>query len=389
MLAFMKRWGITGLLVVLVMVMAGLMLRPAVLDVEVAQVKRGRLTVTVEDQGRTRAKDPFIVAAPIYGRLLRSGLKEGDVVTTGQVVARIALPQEDLRTEAMLEANLEAAQARFEMVNAQMMEAEAAYERALREENRRRQLAEDGLISTEERENYRQLSIAAETRVMSLSASRQAVAAEVESARSRMLGLGEGNQEYVQNILSPSDGTIYRLYEENERVLAAGTPLLAISNQDALEIVVDLLTQDAVKVSAGERMLISGWGGDSLLEARIVYKEPEAFTKFSALGVEEQRVNIIADFIEKPDMLGAGYRIEASIIIQEAEDVLLIPASAIFQRNNAWHTFVVEADLAVLKQINIGLRNQEFAQVTGLLDEGEMVILFPSDAIEQGIRVNF
>ncbi len=389
MLALLKRWSVPALLVLLAGIAVGLLMRPAVLEVEVTQVRRGSLTLTVEDQGRTRAKDPYIVAAPIYGRHLRTALKEGDVVTTGQVVARIALPQEDLRTEAVLEANLQAAEARFEMVNAEMMQAEAAYDRALREEERRRRLAEDGLISTEERENYRQLSIAAETRVMSLSASREAVAAEVASARSRMLGVGTGNQEYIQNVLSPSDGTIYRLYEENERVLAAGTPLLAISNEDALEIVVDLLTQDAVKVSAGNTMLISGWGGDYLLEARVAYKEPEAFTKFSALGVEEQRVNVIADFIEKPSLLGAGYRIEASIIIREEEDALLIPTSAIFQRNNAWHTFVVEAGQAVLKQVNIGYRNQDFAQVTGLMEAGETVILFPSDAIEQGVKVSF
>ncbi len=384
-----KNWAMRLLVIIVIVLALVLMLRPSAIDVEVAEIERGQLTVTVDDQGRTRAKNPFIVAAPIYGRHLRSQLNEGDVVITGEVVARIALPQEDLRTEAVLEANLEAAEARFEMVNAELMEAEAAYDRALREEERRQQLAEDGLISTEERENYRQLSVAAETRVMSLSASRLAVAAEVESARSRMLGLGEENQEFVQNVLSPADGTIYRLFEENERVLAAGTPLLEISNEDELEIVVDLLTQDAVKVARGDRMLISGWGGDNVLEALISYIEPEAFTKFSALGVEEQRVNVIADFVETPDMLGAEYRIEASIIIWQEDDVLLIPTSAIFQRNNAWYTFVAEDGQASLKQVAIGNRNQEFAEVTGLLEAGETVILFPSDLIEQGVKVSF
>lgn len=136
-------------------------------------------------------------------------------------------------------------------------------------------------------------------------------------------------------------------------------------------------------------MLISGWGGDNVLEALISYIEPEAFTKFSALGVEEQRVNVIADFVETPDMLGAEYRIEASIIIWQEDDVLLIPTSAIFQRNNAWYTFVVEDGQASLKQVAIGNRNQEFAEVTGLLEAGETVILFPSDLIEQGVKVSF
>lgn len=387
--AFLKKWGMRLLLIVLVGFVLLSLIRPTPVAVEVAVLQRGPLTITVDDQGRTRAKDPFIVASPIYGRHLRSQLNEGDEVITGEVVARIALPQEDLRTEAVLEANLQAAEARYEMVNAELMEASAAYDRALREEERRQQLVEDGLISTEERENYRQFSIAAETRVMSLDASRLAVAAEVESARSRMLGIGEGNQEFVQNVLSPADGTVYRLLEENERVLAAGTPLLAISNGDAMEIVVDLLTQDAVKVAAGDRMLISGWGGDNLLEARVNYIEPEAFTKFSALGVEEQRVNVIAEFIAKPEMLGAEYRIEASIVISQEDDVLLIPTSAIFQRNNAWYTFITVDGQASLQELDIGNRNQEFAEVTGMLEAGETVILFPSDLIEQGVRVSF
>jgi HlyD family secretion protein len=389
MKALFKKWLIRALLVIVVGLVLIALLRPNPVAVEVAVLQRGPLTVTVDDQGRTRAKDPFIVASPIYGRHLRSQLNEGDEVITGEVVARIALPQEDLRTEAVLVANLEAAEARYEMVIAEIMEAEAAFNRALREEERRQQLAEDGLISTEERENYRQFSIAAETRLMSLDASRIAVAAEVESARSRMLGVGDDDQVVIHNVLSPTDGTVIRLLEENERVLAAGTPLLAISNEDELEIVVDLLTQDAVKVEAGDQMLITGWGGDRILQAEVQYIEPEAFTKFSALGVEEQRVNVIAEFTEDADMLGAGYRIEASVIIWQAEDVLLIPTSAIFQRNNAWYTYVVENSQASLRQFTIGNRNQEFAEVTGMLEPGETVILFPSDLIEQGVSVSF
>lgn len=385
----LKKWTLRGLLVILLGVVSVFFLRPTPVAVEVAVLQRGPLTVTVDDQGRTRAKDPFIVASPIYGRHLRSQLNEGDEVITGEVVARIALPQEDLRTEAVLVSNLEAAEARYEMVLAEIMEAEASYNRALREEDRRQQLVEDGLISTEERENYRQLSIAAETRLMSLDASRVAVAAEVESARSRMLGVGGDDQIVIHNVLSPVDGTVIRLLEENERVLAAGTPLLAISNGDELEIVVDLLTQDAVKVSAGDRMLISGWGGDSILQAEVKYIEPEAFTKFSALGVEEQRVNVIAEFTEAADMLGAGYRVEAGIVVWQEDDALLIPTSAIFQRNNAWYTYVVENSRAALRQVSIGNRNQEYAEVTGMLEPGETVILFPSDLIEQGVSVSF
>ncbi len=388
MQAIQKKWVIPVLLLAAVGIIA-LNLRPSAIDVDVASITNGTLTITIEDQGQTRAKDPFIVAAPIYGRILRSNLREGDSVTTGQVIARIALPQEDTRTQAVLDANLRAAQARYEMVSAELMEAEAAYERALREENRRQQLVEDGLISTEERENYRQLSIAAEVRVMSLSASQEVVAAEVESARSRLLGQGNDDESLVQNLLSPVDGTIFRLFERNERILNAGTPLMSISDHDELEIIVDLLTQDAVRVQAGDRMLVSGWGGDEVLEAEVSYIEPEAFTKISALGVEEQRVNVIAEFTDRPENLGGGYRIEASIIVDELDGVLLIPTSAIFQQNNFWYTYVVEDGTAMLRAIEIGQRNQEFAQVSGQLQAGETVILYPSDLINNGVPVDF
>lgn len=383
------KWLLPTLLILILALVLALLLRPQVIEVNSAVIENGTLVVTVDDQGRTRARDPFIVAAPIYGRLLRSDLREGDVVTTGQVIARIALPQEDTRTQAMLEANLMAAQARYEMVSAELMEAEAAYDRALREEDRRQRLAEDGLISQEERESFRQLSIAAEVRVMSLSASIEAVSAEVESARTQLLGTGSDTQDIVQNILSPADGTIYRLFERNERVVAAGSPLMSISDQDALEIVVDLLTQDAVRVEAGDRMLITGWGGDAELEAEVAYVEPQAFTKISALGVEEQRVNVIANFLDQPRALGGEYRIEASIIVDQLEDVPLIPSSAIFQRNNTWYTFVVENGNAVLREVEIGLANQDFAEVRGLLEPGDRVILFPSDLINDGVVVAY
>jgi len=305
------------------------------------------------------------------------------------VLARIALAPESPRTEAVLRANLAAAEARHEMVRAELGEAESAYARAQREQERRLTLIANNLVSREESEAFSQVLEAAEARILRLSASQQAAQAEIQGARSQLLGVSGNDEELLQTVFSPSDGTVYRIHERNERVIPAGTPLLEISNADALEIVVDLLTQEAVRVETGQTVLINGWGGEQTLQARVRYIEPEAFTKISALGVEQQRVNMIADFIDIPANLGAGYRVEASIIIREINNVLSIPGSAIFQRSDGWNTFVVENGIVELRPIIIGVRNQQYAQVLDALDEGDRVILFPSDLVETGLRVSY
>jgi HlyD family secretion protein len=362
-------------------------LKPAPVLVELDTVRSRTLTVLVEEQGSTRARDPFVVATPIAGRLLRSELDAGDHVEQGQVLARIALPPEDGRQEAVLKANLVAAEAREAAARAALMEAESAYARATNEEQRRNELAKNSLTSAEELEYYRQVKDSAEARLLSMQASLQAARAEVESARSLLMGITYENDSAIQQVAAPIAGTIYRIYEESERVVQAGTPLIALSNDDSLEIVIDLLTQEAVKVQAGAPVNITGWGGDEVLQAVVRRVEPEAFTKISSLGVEEQRVNVIADFTSDNGGLGAGYRIDAGIVVWEADEVLTIPASAIFQRAGTWYAFVAEEGVARLRELQLGQRSRDHAQVLGGVSAGEQVVAFPTAVVGDGVSI--
>jgi len=384
------RWLGIVLLVALVAAVAFL-LQPQPEVVEVALVERRPFAETVEEQGRTRARRPFTVTAPIAGRLLRTELDEGDRVKEGEVIARIAPSPQDQRTVALAEANLAAAEARYEAAGASLEEATSVLARNRGELARREQLFADQLTSAEEVQVFRQLVTAGESRVAAAQANVRAARSEIESARSFLIGVdstGHGEPEIVE-VRSPSDGTVYRVFEENERVIQSGEPIISVSNRDRLEIVVDLLTQEAVRVEPGDPVRVNGWGGDYTIDAVVQYIEPEAFTKISALGVEEQRVNVIAELLTVPDNIGAEYRVEVAIVTWQGQDVLTIPTSAIFQRSDGWNTFVVVDGETELRQLLIGYRGRDHTQVIDGVREGDTVVVFPSDLIDAGTRVTY
>jgi len=382
-----KRWS----LALVALLLAGALwqlLRPAPLTVETALLERRALTVTVDEQGRTRALDPYVLAAPVPGRLLRIELDEGDAVQAGQVLGHIAPAPEDPRSQAVLRAALDAAAARQQATEAELREAESAAASARREQERRDELFKNGQVSAEERDSFAQSRDAAEARLLATRAAGAVAAAELESARARLLGLEEGGDVPLLALRAPVDGQVFRVFERSERVLAAGTPLLSLSAPRELELVIDLLTQDAVQVKAGDPILVSGWGGEDVLHGVVRTVEPEAFTKISALGVEEQRVNVIGDLLDAPPVLGAGYRIEAAIVVWEEDEVLVLPGSALFQRDGRWLVYAVSPDgRAALRELRLGRRNTQFAQVLEGLSEGERVVLFPSDLLREGARV--
>jgi len=363
-------------------------LDPERLSVEVASVRRAPLRVTVEEQGQTRVRDRYTVAAPITGRLLRTDAKEGLSVASGDVLATMAPPPEDPRVAATVKAELDAAEARLHEADVMLAEAVTSEAQARREAERRRELHRRGAISIETREKFDQEAQSAHARLDSARASVSAAQADVERARSRMLGIEvTGQQLHVEEVRAPVSGTVLRVYEESERVVPAGTPLFEIGESRSLELVIDLLTEDAVPVKSGDTILVTGWGGPQILEGRVRYVEPQAFTKISTLGVEEQRVNVIGDLPDPPASLGAAYRIDAAIVTWSGEDVLSIPTSAIFRRDGAWRTFAVEDGKAQLRAIEVGHRGKERAELTSGLAEGEIVILYPSDLVEDGVRV--
>ena len=383
----LRRWGIIAILLTAVIAILVVSMGSATVSVETSRVAFRPLLVTVEEQGRTRAREPYIIAAPVSGQLLRTDKIEGDAIEVGDELARIAVAPENRRTQAALEAALAAAQARHGVAQAALGEAQSLRARATQEAQRREQLFAQRVIAQEERDIFQQASEAALSRENAAQASLQAATAEVESARSQLLGIKQIEPASVQTILAPVKGTIQQVFEKSERIVTAGTPLFQLSDGDRLELMIDLLTQEAVKVSPGDTILINSWGGAQTLHGRVNYVEPQAFTKYSALGVEEQRVNVIGELTEDNPGLGAQYRIEAAIIIDEFPDALTVPISALFRRNNEWQAFVVAQGRVRLQALQIGARSSEYAQVLEGLSDGEQVIIFPSDQVVEGLAV--
>lgn len=383
-----KKWLLVAGIVAVSAAVAWKAMQPAVIDVQLAPATQGPLSVALEAQGQTRAKLRYTVAAPISGRLLRTRLGAGDRVERGDMLAQIAPPPTDARTLATARAELAAAQARQRQAGAQRTEAASSARTAAGEAARRAELFGMGMISVESRDSYAQAAQAAAARVAGAEASFIAAEAEVQSARSRLLGAGSGTGDAgAIMVRAPVSGIVLKVIEESERVVQAGSPLFELSQGDALELVVDVLTQQAVQVRAGQEIRITGWGGQTTLAGKVRHVEPGAFTKVSALGVEEQRVNVIGDLVQAPPTLGAGYRIEAAIVTWSGERVLQVPTGALFRRDGAWMVFVVEEGRARLRKLEIGHRNAEFAEVTAGIKADEPVIVFPSELIAGGVRV--
>lgn len=380
------KWTFAALVALLLLGALLAALRPSPLQVDVATVETRPFQVTVNAQGRTRAHQPFVVSAPVAGQLQRSALIEGQRVQQGEVLAQIALAPENPRNEAAIRANLAAAQAREESAQAAIRDAESAANRATREASRRDQLFRQGLIGEEERDSFRQAAEAADAHLLNARAALSAARADIDMARALLVGI-DAEFEALVAVTSPVDGTVHRVHERSSRVLQAGEALLTLSNEDALELVIDLLTREAVQVNPGDRILISDWGGEQTLQGRVRHIEPEAFTKISALGVEEQRVNVIGELDQRPTSLGAEYRIEAAIVVREESAELTVPNHALFRRGGAWHTFVISDGVARLREVAVGARGGEYFQVLDGLQAGEQVILFPSDQIADGVAV--
>ncbi len=385
--ARLKSWSI-GLVFLLVIGLAVFIsMQQGPVSVQTAPVSNRALQITVNEQGRTRAQEPFTIAAPFYGQLQRTTKIEGDKIAVGDVLNTIAVAPENLRTRAVLEANLAAAQARLNAAQASVEETQSVLQRTAQELQRRERLLAQRLIGQEERDRFAQSLAAAQTREAAAQANLQAARADIEGAKSQLIGIDALSPTGLVPIIAPVQGTIQRVFEKSQRIVNAGTPLFQISDRDSLELVIDLLTQEAVKVSAGDEILITGWGGEQTLRGRVKYIEPEAFTKYSALGVEEQRVNIIGELTDPNPGLGAEYRIEAAIVVAENNNALTIPTSALFRRNNNWHTFVATDGTASLRALEIGQRSTDYAEVIAGVEAGEEVIVFPSDLVNDGVEI--
>jgi HlyD family secretion protein len=357
-------------------------LRPAPVPVETARAAIGPMQVTVDEEGETRVRDRYVVAAPVAARVSRIELREGDSVTAGTVVAYVHPPPLDERARDQAAARVAQAEDAQRAAAAGAARARAALDQAQRSCRRTQQLATQGLVAAEERERAELEETARARDLEAADFQAQAAAHDVAAARA-VLQAGAGRPIALR---SPLSGRVLRIPERSERVVPAGTPLIELGDPTKLEVVADLLSSDAVQVSCGDAMLIEGWGGGTL-HGRLRLVEPSGFTKLSALGVEEQRVNVVGDLLDAPTALGDRYRVDVRVVVWSSPGVLQVPASALSRAGEGWAVFVVERGRARLRPVTIGHRTAFEAEVTAGLADGVRVIRNPSDRIADGVRV--
>lgn len=376
--------GVVGLIV-----LASL---PKPVPVDVAEVARGPLEVTVDQDGQTRVKDRYVVSAPLTGTLGRLELRAGDVIDEGSIVARIAplAPQlMDARSRAQSEARVQASLASQRQARAAVSRAEAATQLANQMYERQQALAERGGVSQQALDQSR---FEARARREELTSARFGVRVadyEVRMARAALGGVDSEAEEGME-VPSPVGGRVLRVVQQSEGVIQAGTPLVEIGDPSGLEIAVDVLTADAVHIQPGAFVTLERWGGDKALEGHVQRVEPSAFTKVSALGVEEQRVNVVIDIDSERDQweaLGDGYRIEARIRIWREDDALSIPSSALFRHEDGWAVYRVRGESVALTEVDVGRRNGLRAQILEGVSEGDQVVVHPSDQVVDGVSV--
>ncbi len=368
---------------------------PKPVPVETQIILEGAMTVTVDEDGITRVVDRYILSAPLSGMFPRLELSPGDAVTVGMKLATIeaiAPPLMDSRNQGQARARLSGAQAALRQSTASVERSRAAHRFAKNELERVGPLAKAGNIPRRTLEST-ELTFHARTQDLESAKFGARVARyEVEIAKAALGRIDSGTHGIGEQvvILSPIDGEVLRILNKDERVVTAGTPLVELADPNHLEVVVDVLTSDAVNIQYGDQVEIDGWGGDRTIEGAVVLVEPSAFTRISALGVEEQRVNVVIKIIDD-DMdksgLGDGFRVEAHIATWSSEQVVKVPISALFREGRRWAVFCVVEDHAELRPIDIGERQGLEAQVLAGLKPGETVVVHPHDAVLDGVSV--
>jgi HlyD family secretion protein len=391
----MKKWLKRVLLALLVLGVVGAIAsayRPRPVAVDVEEVTQGPLEVTVTEPGKTRVKDRYVISTPLGGELDRITLRPGDAVQGGQVIARLgslAPPLLDARSRAQADAQVRAAGASRQQAEAGLERARAALEFARTEVQRQQKLAAAG--STTER-SLEMAQFEERSRAQEVASAQSAVLIaeqQLEMARAAR-GRLEQRSEAHEHLESraPVKGWVLRVMQESEGTVAAGTPLMEIGDPEILEVVVDVLSQDAVRIQAGARVSIEHWGGGYPLLGRVTRVEPSAFTRTSALGVEEQRVNVIialAESVERRKALGDGYRVEARITLWDGANVVQVPESALFRQGEGWAVFLADAGRVRLRPVKLGQRNGLRAQVLEGLAAGDKVIVHPGDTVRDGV----
>ncbi len=365
---------------------------PESIEVDLATVERRHMQVTIDEEGETRVRDRFVVSASVSGRLERIELEPGDPVSKGAVVARLVpadAPLLDPRSRAELTAAVEAVRAALIQTQAERDRADATLANARDLLRRREQLVEVGAISREDLETARTAVQTAESAVRAAAAAVDQAGHQLELARARLLAGGMSVGRAV-DLRAPVSGVVLKRYHESEAVVPAGEPLVEIGDPSRIEVVTDLLSTDAVRVSPGQPVDIVQWGGGHALDAKVRRVEPSGFMKISALGVEEQRVNVIVDFIDPATAgraLGDGYRVEVQIVTWQGNNVITAPVGSLFRSGDGWAVFAVAEDRAQRRAVELGHRNDEVGEILEGLQPGDTVVLHPPDTLTDRARI--
>ena len=391
----LARIGLASAVMAAVALVLWLFLHEPPVAVDLARLYHGGVEVTVADDGVARVREVYSVASPVAGRLLRVDAEVGDPVVARQTVLARLAPADpgflDLRSRAVSEARVGEAEGQLALAEADVRRAQAALLLARREYERLEPLSARGFVSKAALDRTRAAQEEAAAALSAARAAAKSARSGVAAARSQLTMPLSSDRAGTIAIRAPVSGTVLQVVRESEAVVPAGAPLVEIGNpQGDLELVVDLLSADAVRVRPGALVHVEGWGGSRPLVGRVRRVEPFGFLKVSALGVEEQRVNVRIDLVGNPESwarLGHGYRVDARIVTDRAERVLRLPASALFRSGDQWAVFVNEGGRARLRRIAIGLINQTHAEVRQGLRGDEDVVLFPSETVRDGARL--
>jgi HlyD family secretion protein len=429
-------------LVIAAIIVAGLVyaFMPQPVEVDLIKVDRGNVLVTVDHEGKTRIHDKYVVSAPLGGRILRISMRPGDKVEAGKTLLTVIEPRDpellDNRTIAQAEARVRAAEATLRQVAPVLEKARSSQAYYASDLARIRKAFQGKGVTQSDVENAEMLDRQASEELRSAKVSEEIAKFELEQAKAALMrsrpraeeigdaeranttgnppkndpndalsGNGKTDDEILTAdeasyksgndwnfpIYSPIDGRVLRVFQESAAVVTPGTPLVEVGDpSNDLEVEMDVLSRDAVKIHKGDMVLLEHWGGEAPLRARVRVVEPSGFTKISTLGVEEQRVWVIADFVDPPEKrptLGDAFRVEARVIIDEARDVLKIPTSALFRVGTDPAVFRVTNHVAHQQKVKVGRQNGLEAEILEGLSEGDIVVLHPSDQIQDGVRI--
>jgi HlyD family secretion protein len=370
---------------------------PRAIEADIETVSAGSLSVTVDDDGITRIREVYTVTMPVTGRILRINIHAGDQVVAGKTVLASILPGapalHDERTQLELKAALKVAQESKNAALSQVDGAKADLDFAKIESDRANLLYKNNAVSAASVDKTQHALRTTESALATAHAvlsQRESELKKAEAALFSPVGVRESSADCCLDITAPESGLVLKVFQENEMVVPVGSPLLEIGDRKNLEIVTDILSRDALKISPGDPVIIENWGGDGVLDGKVRLIEPAGTTKVSSLGIEEQRVNVIIDITNPHDKwsrLGHGYQVDTRIVVWQGDHVIKVPLAALFRQGNDWAVFRNENGIARILTVKIGHVGSQYAEVLEGLVSGDQIILHPGGQISNGVRI--